>query len=101
MDETPGWLPCAHDWVSITELGDEDDKYLCALCGENWTDACETNRGGWRHVETHVDVVDGMVRMTIIECETRRIVYSSRYHPKTAREIAYNLTVTALSVEDD
>jgi repressor of nif and glnA expression len=51
-------------------------------------------------VETNIDIADEFVRMTILESGTGRIVYSARYTPDIAREMAYNLTLKALELED-
>jgi hypothetical protein len=100
VDDSPGWLPCSHEWVETTELSDENPKHVCSLCGESMWDVVNTARGGWRYVETNIDTIDDHVRMTIIEVESRRIVYSARYTPDIAREMAYNLTLKALELED-
>lgn len=56
--------------------------------------------GGWRNVETHIDTIEGMVRIMVIDCMSGKVVFSTRYHPETAREMAYNLTIKALELED-
>lgn len=92
MGDTSGWVPCAHEWV------DGSDGHVCSLCGDSlWEHA---SRGGWRYVETNIDSIDGMVRFTVIDSESRRIIYSARYTPDIAREVAYSLTIKALELED-
>lgn len=84
---------------------DVDRSFMCIECGEvRVVDEAgheqQGARAGWRMVETHVDTADDHVRVTISEILTGRIVYSARYSPETARQLAQKLTLASYSLED-
>jgi hypothetical protein len=56
---------------------------------------------GWREIETQIDRIDGMVRITIYEKETAQTIYSVRYSPDTARLLAQTLTMNSIQIEDE
>lgn len=56
---------------------------------------------GWKEIETQVDRIDGLVRITMSDQETGRTLYSFRYAPETARMLAQMLTMNSIMIEDE
>lgn len=98
MDNSSGWLPCAHEWVDVST--EECEQIICNLCGEVQDEAPHPKRGGWRVIETYISAEDGLVKLRVVERETGRTVYAAAYEPHTARDLAFSLTLKALEIED-
>jgi hypothetical protein len=83
MGNSFGWVP--HDEF---EWEDDIDMY-----------GCEEIPEGWKTIETHIDRIDGYVRVVVTDPQGRT-VFAARYHPDVARIMAQTLTLNALKIED-
>lgn len=76
-------------WVPYDDWEDEIDIY-----------GCEEIPEGWKTIETHIDRIEGYVRLIVTD-QSGHTLFAGRYAPDVARAMAQLLTLNSIKCEDE